>query len=34
MSFFEKIKNWFGKNKKYVLVSGSVVLSVIGTGIG
>lgn len=34
MKFFEKIKGWFAKNKKYVLVSGTVVLSVIGTGIG
>ena len=32
--FFEKIKYWFNKNKKYVLIGGPVVLSIVGTGIG
>ena len=28
MNFFEKIKNWFNKNKKYVLIGGTVILTV------
>ena len=28
MSFFEKIKKWFNKNKKYVLIGGTVLLTV------
>lgn len=29
-----KIKGWFIKNKKYVLIGGTVVLSIIGVGVG
>ena len=28
MSFIEKFKQWFNKNKKYVLIGGTVLLSV------
>lgn len=34
MSISEKIKGWFNKNKKYVIAGGTVVLTVVGTGIG
>lgn len=34
MSVFQKIKNWFSKNKKYVLIGGAVVLTIISTGAG
>ena len=34
MCLSEKIKLWFKKNKKYVLIGGTVVLSIIGTGVG
>ena len=29
----EKIKYWFKKNKKYVLIGGTIILSAVGTGI-
>ena len=32
MRFIDKVKKWFNKYKKYVLLGGSVVL-VVGTGI-
>jgi len=32
--FSDKIKSWFKKNQKYVLIGGSVVLSIIGSGVG
>ena len=32
MSLFEKIKKWFNKNKKYILIGGTVLLTV-GSGI-
>ena len=32
MIFFEKMKKWFNKNKKYVLIGGTVLLTV-GSGI-
>ena len=34
MSISEKIKGWFNKNKKYVIAGGTVVLTIVGTGIG
>ena len=34
MSYTEKIKGWFDKNKKKIIIGGSVVLSLVGTGIG
>lgn len=34
MQFIEKVKSWFNKNKKYVLLGGSVVLTIVGTGVG
>ena len=34
MYFFDKIKSWFNKNKKYILIGGTVVLSIIGTSVG
>ena len=34
MKFFEKVKLWFKKNRKYILISGTVVLSLVGTGVG
>lgn len=34
MKFFEKTKGWFDENKKYVLIGGTVALSIVGTGIG
>ena len=33
MHFVEKVKCWFGKNKKYILIGGTVALVAIGTGI-
>ena len=33
MRFYEKVKCWFKKNKKYVLMGGTVIM-VVGTGIG
>ena len=33
MNFFEKIKCWFDKNKKSVLIGGTIVLSIVGTGV-
>lgn len=32
MILFEKMKKWFNKNKKYVLISGTIILTV-GSGI-
>ena len=34
MSLLKKLKNWFNRNKKYVLIGGTVVLTIIGTGVG
>ncbi len=34
MNIIKKIKQWFTKNKKYILVGGTVVLSVVGTSVG
>jgi hypothetical protein len=34
MSLSKKIKHWFNKNKKSVLVGGTFILSVVGTGVG
>ena len=34
MRFFKKIQSWFKKNKKYVLIGGTVILTIIGTGVG
>lgn len=34
MRFLEKVKCWFNKNKKYVLIGGTVVLTIVGTGVG
>ena len=34
MQFVERIKSWFNKNKKYVLIGGTIVLSMIGTSVG
>ncbi len=31
---FKKIKHWFHKNKKHILIGGTVVLSLIGTSVG
>lgn len=33
MSFLDKIKTWFNKNKKSILIGGTVVLSIIGTSV-
>ena len=33
MHFREKVKCWFDKNKKYVLIGGSIAFIVVGTGI-
>ena len=33
MYIIEKIKNWYDENKKYVLVSGTVGLSIVGAGV-
>ena len=32
MHFREKVKCWFDKNKKYVLIGGSIAFIVVGTG--
>lgn len=34
MGFVDKLKNWFNKNKKPILIGGSVVLMIIGSGVG
>ena len=34
MYIIKKIMNWYDENKKYVLVSGTVVLSIVGAGVG
>ncbi len=34
MHHFEKFKCWFIKNKKYVLIGGSVILTIVGSGVG
>lgn len=34
MKSLEKIKCWLNRQKKYVLVGGTVVLSIVGTGVG
>lgn len=34
MNIIEKNKHFFTKNKKYILVSGTVVLSIVGVGVG
>lgn len=34
MKFWDKIKMWFQKNKKYVILSGAIVLTIVGTGAG
>ena len=34
MSFWEKVKSWINKNKKKLLIGGTFVLVIIGTGIG
>lgn len=33
MHFFEKVKCWFNKNKKYILIGGTVALLFIGAGV-
>ena len=34
MHFFEKLKCWFSKNKKYILIGGTVALILISAGVG
>ena len=34
MPFCERIKRWFNKNKKYILMGGAIVFSVVGTTVG
>ena len=34
MSIFNRIKLWFGKNKKKVIISGTIALTIVGTGVG
>ncbi len=34
MRFWDKVKSWFNKNKKSILIGGSVVLIIIGSGVG
>ncbi len=34
MYLFEKIKCWFNKNKKYILIGGSIFLAIVGTTVG
>lgn len=34
MNISKKIKKWFNKNKKYVLLGGTVTLTIIGTSVG
>ena len=34
MNFLKKIKKWFNKNKKKLIICGSVVLAIIGTSVG
>ena len=29
-----KIKSWFSKNKKHIIIGGTIVLALVGTGIG
>ena len=33
MHFVEKVKCWFSKNKKYILIGGSIALVVVGAGV-
>lgn len=33
MHFWEKVKCWFDKNKKYILIGGTVALVLIGAGV-
>ena len=34
MSMLAKIKSWFSKNKKHIIIGGTIVLALVGTGIG
>ena len=34
MHFWEKVKCWFNKNKKYILIGGAVALVLVGAGVG
>lgn len=34
MSMLSKIKGWFSKNKKRIIIGGTIVLTLVGTGIG
>ena len=33
MHFIEKVKCWFSKNKKYILIGSSIALVVVGAGV-
>ena len=34
MPFFEKLKSWFKKNKKYIIIGGAIVLTIVSAGVG
>ena len=34
MNFWDKMKMWFQKNKKYVIIGGTIVLTIVGIGVG
>ncbi|MCI6036745.1 MAG: hypothetical protein MR748_02010 [Clostridiales bacterium] len=34
MSMLAKIKSWFSKNKKHIIIGGTIALALVGTGIG
>ena len=34
MHFWEKVKCWFNKNKKYILIGGAVAFVIVGASVG